>query len=178
MYLEQKFSDASLYLVIDNTNKQSDGIYRVTSKTNKTVIDFIWPDMQWKSLDDIQYYNESAKGWSGELLGGNSPKTGLYNKENIDFIEKLLEVPIKKGWISEEYYIWGKLVKAVTYESNNGEKASKIFSDFHTGCLGFMLFPLTLLLNTALRSGLVGEKKIVVVGPIEEQSITNKTYSG
>jgi hypothetical protein len=175
-YLEKKFSDDSLYLIIDNTDNPSDGIYRVVSKTNKTVIDFIWPDKHWKTLDDIQYHNESAKGWSGELLGGNSPKTGRFNKENIENIEQLLEIPLKKGWISEEYYFGNKLFKAVTYENNNGKRKARIFTDFHSGYIGIMLFPLTLLLNITLRFGLIGKKKVVVVEPIEEQPNTNKAH--
>ncbi|RAU82863.1 hypothetical protein DP923_06310 [Pontibacter arcticus] len=53
--------------------------------------------------------------------------------------------------------------KAVTYENENGKRKPKIFTDFHSGCLGFMLFPLTLLLNIALKFGVAGKKKAFVI---------------
>src|SRR5690606_11223505 len=102
---------------------------------------------------------------------------GRFNQKNVAYVDQLLEVPLKKGWISEEYYLGNKLFKAVTYEHDKGEKGAKIFTDFHSGCLGFVLFPLTLLLNTAFKLGIAGERKLVIVGPIEEQLTPNRRTS-
>ncbi|SFH24900.1 hypothetical protein [Pontibacter chinhatensis] len=165
-YLERKFSDEALYQIIDNTDVLSNGVYRVESKTNETVIDFICPNQDWSTLDDIQFYSGAAKAWSGELLGGNNPKAGLFNRENLDSVERLLKTPIKYGWISVEYYLGKRLFKAVAYKNENGSMGEKIFTDYNTGLAGVMLLPFTLLINIFLHLGWIGKKSMIVVDPI------------
>lgn len=167
-YLERKFSDEALYQIIDNTDVLSDGVYRVKSKTNETLIDFIYPNQDWTTLDDIQFYSDSAQAWSGELLGGNNPKAGLFNQENLDAVEHLLETPIKYGWISQEFYLGKRLFKSVAYINENGSKGEKIFTEYNTGLAGVMLLPFTLLINLLLHLGWIGKKSMIVVDPIEK----------
>ncbi len=54
-----------------------------------------------------------------------------------------------------------------------------MFTDFHSGRLWLMLFPLAFFLNITLRFDLVEKKKVVVVEPIKNNRTTarhTKTY--
>ncbi|MGS2727958.1 hypothetical protein ACU8DI_15235 [Psychroserpens sp. BH13MA-6] len=165
-YLEKKFSDHSVFTIDDKTNIKSNGIYSVTAKDCETEISFIWPDNEWLTIDDIQFHNPKAKGWSGELLGGNGPKHGKFNQENIDYVNLVLETPLKKGWTSTDYYLFGKVFKSVSREGMNPKSGKEILTDFNFGCIGTLLFPITLLINVGLNIGLIGKKKTIIIKPM------------
>ncbi|MER2998745.1 hypothetical protein [Pontibacter populi] len=163
-YLERKFSDTSLYEIEDKTDLNSSGFYTIKSKTNQTIIDFIWPDEDWYTIEDIQFYSKSANGWSGEF---DNLEFNSFNPRSVSYVDEWLSIPINKGWISEEFYINEKLFKAVSYVNDQHKKGKRLLVDFNFGCLGLILFPVTFILNFALDKGLLGEKKTIVVEPIE-----------
>ena len=110
-YLDHKFSNTTLYETEDKTNLKSNGYYTIKSKTNQPILDFIWPDDDWQTIDDIQFYSKSANGWSGEF---DNLEYGSFDPESVTYVDEWLSVPIKKGWISEEFYINGRLFKAAS----------------------------------------------------------------
>ncbi|WCO03484.1 hypothetical protein [Psychroserpens ponticola] len=167
-YLERKFSDQSIYTIDDKTNVLSNGVYNVTAKGSKTEISFIYPDKDWLTIDDIQFHNSKVNGWSGELLGGNGPKRGKFNQENIDYVNKVLETPLKKGWTCTDYSLFGKVFKSVTREGMKPKVGIKILTDFNFGCIGTILFPITFLINIGIEIGLIGKKKTSIIKPMVE----------
>jgi len=167
-YLERKFSDHSIYKIDDKTNVLSIGAYIVTAKGSETEISFLWPYKNWLTIDDIQFHNSKVNGWSGELLGGNGPKHGKFNQENIDYVNMVLETPLKKGWTSTDYYLFGKIFKSVTKEGMNSNLGKKILTDYKFGCIGTILFPITILIDIGMNRGLIGNKKTCIVKPMVE----------
>jgi hypothetical protein len=167
-YLERKFSDHSIFTIDDKTNVKSNGVYTITAKGSKTGISFIWPDNDWMTIDDIQFHNSKVKSWSGELLGGNGPKHGKFNQENIDYVNEVLETPLKKGWTSTDYYLFGKIFKSVSKEGMNPNIGKKILTDYKFGCIGTILFPITFIIDFGINKGLIGKKKTSIVKPMVE----------
>lgn len=165
-YLERKFSDHSIYIIDDKTDVLSNGIYKVTAKGSETEIDFIWPDKDWLTLDDIQFHNPKVNAWSGELLGGNGPKLGKFNQENMDYVNMVLETPLKKGWISTDYCLFGKIFKSISIEGMNPNNGKKILTDYKSGCIGTIFFPITFLINVGINKGIIGSKKVTIVKPM------------
>ena len=167
-YLESKFSDHSIFTIDDKTNDLSNGVYTVTAIGNETEISFIWPDKDWMAIDDIQFHNPKVNSWSGELLGGNGPKRGKFNQENIDYVNQVLETPLKKGWTTIDYYLFWKIFKSVTKEGMNPKVGMKIFTDFNFGCVGIILFPITFIIDIGINTGLIGKEKTSIIKPMVE----------
>jgi|GEM_PF-1819432 len=167
-YLERKFSDDSIFTITDKTNIKSNGIYTITAKGSETVISFIWPDNDWLTIDDIQFHNPKVKGWSGELLGGNGPKKGKFNQENIEYVNLILDTPLKKGWTSTDYYLFGKVFKSISKEGMNPKSGKEILTDFNFGCIGTLLFPISILINIGLITGIIGKKETRIIKPMME----------
>ncbi|WP_156179540.1 hypothetical protein [Bizionia psychrotolerans] len=165
-YLEMKFSDQTIYTINDATDVLSNGTYSITAKGSETEICFIWPDEDWLTIDDIQFYDTKVRSWSGELLGGNGPKKGRFNQKNIEYVNLVLETPIKKGWTSTDYFFFGKIFKSVTKEGINPDAGLVIFTDYNLGCFGIILFPISLLIDFGVSTGLIGKKKISIVKPM------------
>ena len=167
-YLERKFSDQSIFTIDDKTNDLSNGVYTITAIGNETEISFIWPDNDWLTIDDIQFHNPKVNSWSGELLGGNGPKHGKFNQENIDYVNQVLETPLKKGWTSTDYYLFSKIFKSVSKEGMNPNVGKRILTDYKFGCIGTILFPITFIIDFGINKGLIGKKKTSIVKPMME----------
>ncbi|WP_417195357.1 hypothetical protein [Bizionia sp.] len=165
-YLEMKFSDRTIYTINDATDVLSNGTYSIIAKGSETEICFIWPDKDWLTIDDIQFYNTKVRGWSGELLGGNGPKNGEFNQKNIEHVNLVLETPLKKGWTSTDYFLFGKIFKSVTKEGINPDAGLVILTDYNYGCIGMILFPISLLIDFGVTKGLIGRKKISIIKPM------------
>ncbi len=167
-YLERKFSDRSIFTIDDKTNDLTNGVYTITAIGNETEISFIWPDKDWLTVDDIQFHNPKVNSSSGEILGGNGPKFGKFNQENINYVEQALETPMKKGWTSNDYFLFGKIFKSVSRDGMNPNIGTKISTEYKFGCVGFLFFPITILIDIALNKGIIGQKKTYVVNPMVE----------
>ncbi|MCM5664405.1 hypothetical protein [Galbibacter mesophilus] len=167
-FLERKFSDNAIFKIEDKTYDLSNGVYTITAKGSETKINFIWPDKDWLAIEDIQFYNSKVNSWSGELLGGNNPKLGKFNKENVDFVSQILEIPLKKGWTSTDYYLFGKNFKSISREGMKPNHGKRIWIDYNFGCIGTILFPFTIIIDFVIDKGVMGDKKITVVKPMTE----------
>lgn len=164
-YINHKFAD-SYYFNFETRENSQDII--VISKTNKTKILF---SLNSGKLYDCQFYNDSCKGWSGELTG---PEHEIISQNNIDVLNRILETPIYKGWTSVDYYFLGSFYKSKTYfDSDKTKTPFTCFSD-NFGCLSIILFPIFIPINLLMWSGLWFGKKEIIVDPIIKN---DKTHS-
>ncbi|MES2141200.1 MAG: hypothetical protein V4511_15945 [Bacteroidota bacterium] len=123
-----------------------------------TSISFIWPSEDWKQINDIHYYNDKTKGWSGEYNGDIS-----FNDENIKLVDNFLAPVFEMGWVSKDIFIFGRHWKSKVYFNLNmtGQPFHYYSSDL--GCLSVILFPLF-----ALIAFIFGRKEIVYVDPFKK----------
>ncbi len=158
-YLQTKFADNNLFYIEKN---KTDWI--ISNSNNSTTISFIGISDQ--LLNDCQYHSEKCKGWSGETIIGNANKFGIFNQENMERIEKILEAPIYKGWISIDYYLFDRYFKSKTYP--NKDLAQKPFTNLGSriGCIQILLFPVIILLNILVNRNIIGRNEKVIVDPI------------
>lgn len=165
-YIIIKFADKN-YFEIEETEDKMD--LTVKSKTNKTKICFsgLFDN---KILRDCQYHNDDCKGWSGETTGADVQKFGSFNQQNVNTLERILDTPIYNGWISVDYYLFGKFYKAKTYEDKDKSKPPFSYLGEGLGCLAFILFPIFIPINLLMNFGIVGDKREVIIEPIIKKS--------
>lgn len=161
-YLYDKFSNHELYNIEREANKRG---YLIKSKTNNTIIWFYINDNN--VIEECQYNNSDRKGWSSELI---FPFCGWgeFNQSSVDKLNNILITPIEKGWISIDYYLRGKLYKSKTYFDQN--KNSKPFQSLNNniGCYFFIFFPFYFLVTKLIENNIIGQKKEIVIHPIEK----------
>lgn len=162
-YINEKFKDTSIYEII-----VEDYHILVQSKVNDTQIFFFCKDNFYLKIDDCQYYNNSCRGWSGETIAENSNIYGTFTQENINRTDDILNTPIYKGWISEDYYINNEFYKSVTFFDQDRTQPTFHYHGSKYGCIIFLIYPLFLSINYLLKNGYIGTKEIIVVSPIEK----------
>ena len=126
-FIELKFADQNYFEIEKNTQEeQHEEFIKINSKTNKTKIWFNGLYGENLILYDCQYSNEETQSWSGESCAVDPEKYGTFNQENLNTINDILEIPIYKGWYSEEYYLFRDFYKAISYK--NKTKKEKILT--------------------------------------------------
>jgi hypothetical protein len=156
-YIKYKFNYPSIFR-IDNENKDVTVIY---SLTNKTKIYFNWLDEKREVLRDCQFSNEDFKGWSGETCQYEDEGL-IFNMENLNFIDDILDIPIFNGWLSIEYNL-GKLnYKNASYVDRDKLEVLSIESSWYS----IFFYPVITIL---LKLGIIGFKKEAFVEPIIEK---------
>ena len=159
-YIQLKFSDENYFEI----NYDNERFILVNSKTNKTQIWFYELSDDKLTLTDCQYSNKDVIGFSGELLFGNHEKYGIFNQENLEYIEEKLNTPIYNGWFSEDYYFLGNFLKSVSYEDKDRKKHILTYSQGLTGCLIVIFFPFVKIYEVISRSLRI--TKLTFVEPI------------
>ena len=167
-YIELKFADQNYFEIEKNTTKEHEEFIKINSKSNKTKIWFNGLYGENLILYDCQYSNEETQSWSGETCAADPEKYGAFNQENLNTINDILEIPIYKGWYSEEYYLFGNFYKAISYKDKTKKENILTYYGSNFGCISIILFPIFILINLLMRIGLFGNKIVKNIKPIIE----------
>ncbi len=117
-------------------------------------------------LDDIQFGNKSSVAFTGE--NDMFIDDGKFNLTNVEYADWVLSIPLRHGWRSQDYFLFGRHFKSKVFLTPGSTKA------FHyvpspLGCLAsILLLPLTPFITFLIEKGIFGEKKDVVVKPVFE----------
>jgi hypothetical protein len=158
-YVAYKFDNKDYFRI----DRGTDGVTTIQSTTNNTKIWFIDLDEKGEQISDCQYSNADCLGWSGETCAADPDKYGTFTLDNVKSIDKILETPIYKGWISHDYYLAGRHYKSYTFE--DGKKTFGHTGE-NFGCLTIVLFPVFIIVDMLMKFGLVGQRKEFQVSPI------------
>lgn len=155
IYIDNKFIPKEEFTF---TTEDISNTLIIKHNETRTYISFIWPSDDWKKINDIQYYNDNTKGWSGEYNGDIE-----FSEENIIRVDNYLAPVFETGWSSKDIFIFGGHWKSIVYFNLNmtGQPFHYYSSDL--GCLSVILFPLF-----ALIAFILGQKKIVYVAPFRK----------
>lgn len=155
-YINARFNYPSLFKIENDEHNLLTVIY---SLTNKTKIYFNWvEEKKGVLLSDCQFSNEDYKGWSGETFQYEDEGL-LFNQENFEFVDDIVDIPVFKGWLSIEYYL-GKLnYKNESYADKY--KLEKLSTEYNWYAPFF--FPI---ISTLLKMRIIGHKKEAFVEPI------------
>jgi hypothetical protein len=165
-YIDYKFADSNYYEIIRETEKD---FILIKSKINNTKIWFYGLSKNPKLLKDCQYANDDCKGWSGETCAVYSNKYGIFNQHNLNEIDVILNTPIYNGWISFDYYLGNSFYKSISYADKDLSKPPFRYIGRKFGCLSIIFFPVFMIINLLLRSGLIGKKIKIVIDPIVDK---------
>ena len=162
-YIESKFADSNYFAIDKAVDKD---FILIESKKNKTKIWFNGLSKNPELLKDCRYTNDDCNGWSGETCGVNSDKYGVFNQDNLDDIDNILDTPIYNGWISIDYYLGNSFYKSITYTDKDLSNPPFRYVGSKFGCLSIVFFPIFIIINLLLKNGLIGRKRELTVDPI------------
>ncbi|HCE58119.1 MAG TPA: hypothetical protein DER09_09915 [Prolixibacteraceae bacterium] len=162
-YIERKFADSNYF---EKEIRADNNFILIKSKNSKTKIWFYGLTKNSTKLEDCQYSNDDCHGWSGETCGVNPDKYGIFNQDNIDSIDRLLDTPILKGWTSKEFYLGKSFYKALVYPDKDLSQPPFKYYGNRFGCFIIFLFPVFIILNLLLGLGLIGEMREIIIEPI------------
>lgn len=161
-YIYYKFSDSTFFRI----EKGERGTITVHSLTNNTKIAFIEVYDEGQMMTDCQYRNSDCHGWSGETCQANPDKYGTFTPANLGRIDKILDIPIYEGWISKDFYLFGKHYRSNSIWKTPAGTHTFRFVDSNYGCLSVVLFPVFIVFNILMNFGIMGTIKEVTVTPI------------
>lgn len=157
-YVLYKFNNKDFFKI----ERDADSV-TILSKTNNTKIWFIDLDEKGEKIFDCQYANTDCYSWSGETCASDPDTYGTFTMDNVRTVDEILEIPIYKGWVSQDYYLFGKHYKSYAFE--DGKKTFGM-TGTSFGCSTIVLFPIFIVVDILMRYGLVGQKKEIKVSPI------------
>jgi len=162
-YLRIKFSDKNYFELIEELDKN---MVTVKSKTNKVKIWFYSLADEYKFISNCHYASDDCYGWSSELLDIHPDTNGAFSQESLDFIDKLLEVPIYEGWISHDYSLLDFHYKSKTYSVKDPSETPFTYVSSRFGCLTILFFPIFILIDILFKCKLIGTIKVTNVDPL------------
>jgi hypothetical protein len=167
-YIKNKFAD-SKYFEIDNT--ADNDFILIKSKNNNTKIWFYGLTKNPNKLEDCQYSNDDCQGWSGETCAVDSEKYGVFNQDNLDEIDSILDTPIFNGWISIDYYLSTSFYKSYSYADKDLSNPPFRYFGIRFGWMTIVFFPVFMIINFLIRHDIIGKKIEMTVDPIIDKKI-------
>jgi hypothetical protein len=167
-YIENKFADSKYFEINNRADKD---FILIKSKNNNTKIWFYGLTKNPTILEDCQYSNDDCQGWSGETCTVDSDKYGVFNQDNLDEIDNILDTPIFNGWISIDYYLGKSFYKSYSYADKDLSNPPFKYFGSKFGCMTIIFFPVFMIINLLLRYDIIGEKIEIAVDPIIDKKI-------
>ena len=161
-YIQIKFGDTNYFEI----NHDKEDCIVVKSKTNNTEMRFYGYDSLHQTITDCQFSNVDCKGWSGKTYDKKSEKYRTLSQESINRIDRILEIPIYRGWYSEDFYIGSEFYKASTYSNKNKSKLIAKHASEKLGILIYLLFPISKIIKYLSIKGIHGKCKKTIIEPI------------
>ena len=94
-------------------------------------------------------------------------QSAMFTQENINLLDKELDIPIYKGWFSVDYYLFGKFYEAKAYTDKSKKIILGVDINNRLTCLEFILFPIFLPIRFFLMNiGIIGKKREIIIEPI------------
>jgi len=154
-YIDHKFDPTDEFIFTTEADSTS---LTIKHKKTGTTFYFYWPTEDWLEISDIQYRNDKTMGWSGEYN-----RDCKFSNEEVKFLDGFLYPAFESGWMSKDIYLFNKHWKSQIYF--NHDKSGLSFSYFSSalGCLSFILFPVSWLLEL-----LFGYAKTVTIDPVNK----------
>ena len=151
-YIDNKFIPTSDFVFTPDKDSTS-----LTIKHNRTgtSVFFLWPTDNWDKIEDVQFFNDKTRGWSGE--NGSFD----FSDKDRDRIEKLLEPVFKTGWLSRDIYLFGHHFKSIVHFDNKAKGLGFHYYSSDLGCASIILFPILTILAGLIRIMGLTERKFI-----------------
>jgi len=157
-YIDQRFQPAEEF---DIKGQEYAPTLDIKHKRTGTVVSFIYPEDDWKTVSDIQYWNDKTRGWSGEF-----GKTE-FDEENKKHVDDFLIPVFETGWSSKDIYLFGKFYKSEVFDRPNLKGRKFRYWGDGFGCILLILFPLLLLVELLIMTPFLGKSEIIEIEPIK-----------
>lgn len=169
-YITVKFANNNFFEI---QKSEDETFWSIKSKTNNTSIEFRELSADKKGLDSCTYQSKDCKSFqwiSNQWWAQQTDEHfGSFTQENVNILDKELDIPIYMGWFSIDYYLFGKFFKAKAYTG----KHKPTFENggmFGGCCLGFILLPISILVSFLMNIGIIGEKREILIRSIIEEA--------
>jgi len=151
-YIDKKFIPTVDFEFV--TDKDSSSL-TIKHKRTGTSVFFLWPTDSWDKIEDIQFFNDKTKGWSGE----NGPFE--FNETGILKVDNLLEPVFNTGWTSRDIFLFGHHFKSIVHFDKDKKGIGFHYYSSDMGCVSILLFPiLTILAGLKRLTGMTDIKNI------------------
>ncbi len=138
-------------------------------KLTSTSIWFYLYQHNYSHLLCVYFVNSNAKGWSGELRDLD------FCANNIRKVDEFLRPALVTGWKSIDYYLMGRYFSSCVREKVDGSgKVIQKFTSYYK-FWSYLLFPICLLMDRMILSGLIGKGNKVSVAPIKQKNNQKKS---